>query len=72
MGTVDLRNVKYLFIRTVVLFTSRRLLRKLDNDSKALYRKIGIISTKLIKINAVLIFQNILFYQCTKPLESYA
>ena len=50
MGKVDPRNVKYLFNKAVVLFTSRIVLRKLGEDSKALYRKVGETSSKLINI----------------------
>ena len=39
MRTVDPRNVKYLFNKALVILTSRIVLRKLGEDSKALFSK---------------------------------
>ena len=50
MGTVDSRNIKYLFNNAVVLFTSRIVLRKLGEDSKAVYIKVRKTSMKEVKI----------------------
>ena len=46
MRTVDPRNIKYLLNKAVVLFTSITVLRKLCEESKAFYRKVGETSTK--------------------------
>ena len=48
MVTVGPRNNKHLFKKSVVLIASIIVLRKLGEDSKTLYRKVGETSTKLI------------------------
>ena len=56
------RNVKFIFNKANVLFTSIVVIEKLDDESKVIFRRVETSSKKLIQINGDLVY---LKYMCS-------
>ena len=69
MSYLVTRNVKFIFNKVIILFTSRVVITKLDDECKVIFQRLETCFKKLMQINAEMLYLNFKLFQFSLVLD---